>query len=147
MRAIPVALLLLSALSGCALSHEIGVDAAIDAPASSRVLMPCAGPGMSGTSRDCGWTSGGPVACRPGATISVGCAANCMIGSCTGDSMLRICDSAPCTATQALAANDDACGSVCSLVEGVTCPRSGQIFVLTAPFSAGSPYTCNFVVR
>ena len=135
-------------LAGCALVHEIPRDSAVDAPPVTRVLLPCASSGMSGPGRDCGWTSGGGVACRPGATIRIGCAAGCGLGSCSGDSIMRVCDTAPCLASQALAFDDDSsCGGLCPFIDGVTCPGSGELFVLTGPFSAGAPYTCAFVVR
>ena len=138
-------------LSGCALSHEIGHDAAIDVgPIPSGLLAPCAGV-MAGLSRDCGWSSSGPVACSPGRTIRVGCSAGCGLGSCTGDSMIRVCDGGPCTFDRALASSDDGgCGSgggVCSFIDGVTCPASGQLFVLTASYGSGNAYSCNVATR
>ena len=143
--------LLLCVLPGCALAHEVSVDANRDTGGSAAVLAPCSGGGSAGTSRDCGWFVSGAVPCRPGATMAIGCNAACGLGSCTGDSMIRVCDSAPCTSAQALAFVDDggcaAGGGVCSFIPAVNCPPSGQLFVLTAPFSSGQSYTCNISVR
>ncbi len=146
-RAIAAALL----LSGCALTHEIGHDAAIDVgPIPSGLLAPCSSQ-MFGTSRDCGWSSSGAVSCSPGTRVRVGCSAECGLGSCTNDSMIRVCDGGPCTADRALASNDDggcaAGGGVCSFIDGVTCPASGQLFVLTAPYVSGNAYSCNVATR
>lgn len=140
--------LLMFLLSGCALAHEVPRDGGpFDASPSSRVLVSCGGVGSAGPSRDCGWFAGGGSACVPGSTVRVGCNTSCGLGSCTSDSMIRVCDTGPCTNAQALGSNDDSCGSLCSQVDGVTCPASGQIFVLTGPFGPGTPYTCSFVVR
>lgn len=143
-----LAIALACALSACALSHEVPHDSHIDAPGADRVLSPCAGGGSAGTGRDCGWQAGGAFACRPGATIQVGCADGCGLGSCTGDAMLRVCDTSPCLAVSALAFDDDSgCGGLCSFIDGMRCPDSGEIFVLTAPFSEGTPYHCAVVFR
>ncbi len=131
---------------GCALSHEISVDANVDAGDAARVLAPCRA-GEAGTGRDCGWDDRGTVPCRPGAVVSIGCGAECGLGACSGDAVLRVCDGVPCTAARALAADDDSCGSLCSLVRAVSCPASGQLRVLTGSFSAGNGYTCSFVAR
>jgi hypothetical protein len=135
------------AVAGCGIAH----DRMADAGGESRVLMPCGPEGGAGTGRDCGWSIGGPISCRAGQLVQVGCNAACGLGTCTGDSMIRVCDGAPCTAARALAQNDDAScsggGGVCSFIDGVICPPSGQLYVLTAPFGVGSPYTCSFVAR
>jgi hypothetical protein len=136
-------------LSACALSHEVPRDVGdLDARGGARVLTPCPGIGEAGTGRDCGWQIGGSFACRPGSTIRVGCAEGCGLGSCSGDTMLRVCDTAPCSASFALAFDDDSgCGGLCSFIDGMRCPDSGEVFVLTAPFSDGAPYRCVPVVR
>jgi hypothetical protein len=144
--ALSLSLSLSLSVSACALTHEIGVDANVDAGGSREVLAPCHS-GEAGTSRECGWIDGGTVTCRPGTTVSVGCGTGCGLGTCSGDSMIRVCDSVPCTSSAALAADDDSCGSLCSLATGVRCPASGMLRVLTGPFSSGNAYTCSFVVR
>ena len=107
---------------------------------------------MSGPGRDCGWFVSGLITCAPSATVRIGCSADCGLGTCSGDSMIRVCDAAPCTFDHALAYDDDrSCGgggsSVCSFIDGVTCPPSGELFVLTAPYTAGASYTCGVVSR
>ena len=140
--------MLVLVLSGCALSHEVPRDGGpFDASPSSAVLTTCSGSASAGPTRDCGWFAGGSAACVPGTIMRVGCNSMCGVGSCTGDSMIRVCDTGPCTNVQALGSNDDSCGTTCSMVDGFTCPASGQIFVLTGPFGPGSPYTCSFAVR
>ena len=59
--------------------------------------------------------------------------------------MLRICDGTgtACTNTEAVAQNDNACGSSCPYLTFL-CPASGQISVLTAPHTDGSPYLCTW---
>jgi hypothetical protein len=137
---------LLALVPGCALAHEVTVDANVDAGGAAEVLRPCTGGGSAGPSRDCGWTVGGTLSCRPGAAVRVGCGADCGLGSCSGDAVIRVCDSVSCTSARSLGENDDACGSLCP-VTNVVCPPSGRLFVLTGPFSAGNAYTCSFVSR
>jgi hypothetical protein len=138
--------------SGCALAHEVSVDANRDTGGVTSVTLPCVGMGTSGTRRDCGWQASGAMACAPGSTLRVGCSRSCGVGSCTGDSMIRVCDTAPCIADRAIAQNDDeSCGGgedfVCSFIGDVICPASGRIYVLTAPFTDGTPYTCDVEIR
>lgn len=138
-------------LSACALSHERATDGGPPVDAGPSPLVACpAGTFMAGTMRDCGWQSAGTFPCTPGRSVAVGCAAGCGgLGSCTSDSMIRVCQGdRPCLFAAELASNDDSgCDGVCSLVPSVVCPASGQLFVLTAPFSDGQPYTCNVAVR
>jgi hypothetical protein len=115
---------------------------------------------MMGTGRDCGWSRAGAVrTCTPGLAVEVGCAARCTLGSCTGDSMLRICDGdVACTSRDAIAANDDFCSgampaactcgtdTLCSYTT-FTCPASGRYSVLTGSYASGSAYTCTLAVR
>jgi hypothetical protein len=135
------------ATSGCALSHERGRDGAVDVgrPATG-VLMRCASD-MAGVGRDCGWDRGASFSCTPGAMIDVGCSAECGLGSCSGDAMLRLCNGeTECTAASALAQSDDACGSLCPRAE-IRCPSGGRFTVLTAPFGSERGYSCSVVVR
>lgn len=98
--------------------------------------------------RECEWQSEGSFACEPGALTSAGCSANCGMGSCTGDPMLRVCDALTenCTAGIALAANNDRCGSDCPSANDFLCPGSGQVEVFSASFRQGQPYSCDLVV-
>lgn len=95
----------------------------------------------------------GTIRCVPGATVEVGCAAGCGIGSCEGDPTLRLCDgmlstgaceSATDTTTFAQV-DDTSCGGLCPFAR-VTCPASGAITVV--PGSAGSSRaTCNWAAN
>lgn len=102
--------------------------------------------GVEGVGRNCGWTVGGVETCSPGAPVTIAChgVGNCNLGSCAGDPMLRICPGAgvPCTNTQAVAQNDNACGTDCPYVTFL-CPPDGAVTVLHAPHTYGSAYTCN----
>ncbi|RMH41357.1 MAG: hypothetical protein D6689_11350 [Deltaproteobacteria bacterium] len=99
-----------------------------------------------GAHRECGWDALGTWECEPGRRLRIGCAAACGLGACTGDPMLRVCDPADpwgnCSATRALGANDDACGSACPRVRDVVCPASGQLAVYAAARELGAAYTC-----
>jgi len=101
---------------------------------------PCTG-SVTGPSRECGWSSGGTFACTAGQSVRVGC--GCGLGSCTGDTMIRICSGTGlCTALDALGQNDDCGGgSTCSLAS-FTCPASGQYTVLYGPYTTGDSATC-----
>jgi hypothetical protein len=99
----------------------------------------------TGLGRDCDWDDGGAWLCEPGTQVRLGCAAAgaCALGSCTGDSMLRLCDGHdnPCTGDRSLQQNDDACSTYCSLIDFV-CPDSGVLTALTAPYTSGNEYGC-----
>ena len=99
--------------------------------------------------------SPGMESCIPGTMLIVACADACGVGSCTGDSVIRVCDgtssvSACEEGVGRLAENDDV-GSLCSgggLCSGVqvTCPPSGAITVTHRPFG-GRSYTCSWDVQ
>lgn len=125
------------------------------------VNAPCA-PGVAqGPSRDCGWRMGVRFACLPNRATMVGCSGEAGVGSlcqpsygaCTGDPVIRVCPgNAPCTLATALPARsgsfDDQCGTCPSAY--VTCPPSGEIFVLTSDFDSTNPAqlgTCTAAVR
>jgi hypothetical protein len=60
---------------------------------------------------------------------------------------VRVCEGErPCSDAAALASNDDSCPgdaarNPCARV-AFTCPSSGMVRVLTAPYRAGTAYTC-----
>lgn len=138
-RSIVLALSLLAA--GCYESRTRLTDAG--PLTTSAVTRPCTG-GSGGTTRDCGWRLEEVRACEPGTTVRVGCGVGCGLGTCSGDAMLRICSgSRDCRAVESIGLDDDGCGSLCP-VTTFSCPASGTYTVLTAPFSVGGAYTCNF---
>lgn len=109
--------------------------------------------------RDCGLTREGTHSCTAGEMIQVGCSDTCGVGSCTGDSILRVCDlehDPACLSRFALAANDDSgCGTArCGMAGGdccsmttMTCPDSGEIAVFYGAYNPGDTATCNVVVQ
>lgn len=125
-------------------------------PPDNDVTMACAMP-TSGPDRDCGLTRSsdpGVGTCTPGASVTVGCSAACGLGSCSGDTVLRVCDTShdpTCTARQALATNDDSgcpttsgrCrrGDCCSQVT-FTCPASGTYAAFWGAYDSGGTATC-----
>ncbi len=123
-------------------------------PEASDVTVPCGG-AARGAGRDCGLTHEGDHTCTAGATVEVGCAAACSLGSCTGDSVIRVCETSVglgCTQRYALGSNDDhdcggpACGggggAGCCSDTSFTCPASGEYSVFHGPYDAGAAYTC-----
>lgn len=115
--------------------------------------LPCPTP-REGANRQCGFARGGSFACTPGVSLRAGCSAACAVGSCTGDTVLRVCDGdAPCGPRAALAINDDsACRSptgredVCSVGRFV-CPPSGRFTVLYGGLASDEAVTCNVAVE
>ena len=114
------------------------------------VLDPCPSTTQQGPNRDCGWRAGVTLMCSPGRATMVGCSGTAGVGSlcqpdygvCTGDPVMRVCPTTtPCTAAAALRPSagsvDDQCGACPSAY--VTCPASGQIFVLTGDFDSNQP--------
>ncbi len=115
------------------------------------VTLPCTA-GERGPDRSCGWTREGVHTCTAGAMVQVGCDAACGVGSCTGDTVLRICEGdRNCGGRFVLAGNDDAsCGApACGRAGGdccsnvtFTCPTSGQYTVLTGAYMPGTAAMC-----
>ena len=106
----------------------------------------------AGLHRECGWTLTDTFDCTPGAIVGVGCSSQCGLGSCTGDTMMRICDAARadgnCSYPAALdpsGSTDDFGGGSCPCDLSVDCPPSGQIAVYTAPRRVGEPFSCDLV--
>jgi len=111
--------------------------------------------GTEGVDRNCGWTRSYDGTCEPGAMVSVGCSALCGHGSCTGDTVMRVCETAlgvNCGNGLEFAQNDDSgCGTgdcgmggdCCSRAQ-FTCPGTGTYTVWTGGFqAAATDATCN----
>jgi hypothetical protein len=111
---------------------------------------------LTGTGRDCGWTIEGTHTCTAGAMVTAGCSAACGVGSCTGDTLMRVCEgSSPCDGhgMGLLGTNDDSgcmgrtCGgggaSECCSQVMFSCPPSGQYTVLWAPYDSTAAAVCN----
>ncbi len=116
----------------------------ITIPASNLTdpTTPCVGI-IEGTNRECGWTNGGMRTCVPGTTVNVGCGSRCGYGTCSGDTMMRVCDGATPCLSPGLGANDDCNGATnCSAVR-FTCPASGTYTTLWSPFVSNATVTCN----
>lgn len=123
------ALALATALAGCAKSHTRGDEGGVP-------------------------RGGGPATCTPGAAVSIGCAAGCGIGSCTGDPVLAVCEGSVPLAScldgpSSIAQVDDtSCGGLCPEVS-IRCPSSGRIVVAHRAYMgrSGRPYTCDWQAR
>lgn len=139
-------------------NNELLVSVTIpDPPPDTDVTTACART-TTGTTRDCGWTRStapGLGTCTPGASVTVGCSAGCGLGTCTGDTVMRVCDGShdpTCTSRWTIASNDDSgcpgsgrcsgAGDCCSQVT-FTCPISGTYAAFWAPFSSTGTATCN----
>jgi hypothetical protein len=90
------------------------------------------------------------VTCAPGTAVDVGCG-GLMLGSCTGDPILTVCDGAMVPAatcgdpgTAVLAMNDDDTG-LCPGVN-VMCPASGMISVRPTAYMMRA-FTCDWRTR
>jgi hypothetical protein len=127
-------------------NNEIRVPVTIPPPAAVDVTAACGARTRSAT-RDCGWRLEGRHTCTAGARVRVGCSAACTLGSCTGDSILRVCDVSvgnDCTAGVELASNDDsgcAMGDLCSQLS-FTCPAGGAYNVFRGSYDTGAASTC-----
>lgn len=137
-------------------NNEIVVPVSItDDPGvvSTDITAPCAPRAPMGLGRSCGFTRAYDGACTAGSMVSVGCSAACGLGSCTGDSIMRVCETAlgvNCDVSNELTSNDDSgCGGACDAAGGdccsraqFTCPGTGRYTVWTAPYQDGDPLTC-----
>ncbi|MBL8605537.1 MAG: hypothetical protein JNK72_26635 [Myxococcales bacterium] len=124
-------------------------------------MTACGSTVTQGPNRNCGWTFGMTFTCLPNRATMVGCSGSAGVGSlcqpsygvCTGDPVMRVCPgTAPCSAASALAVlsgnADDQCGTCPSAY--VTCPSSGQIYVMTGDYDSNQPSqrgTCTPAVR
>ena len=127
-------------------------------PTPTDLTMPC-GRGVVGVDRACGFTHGYDGSCTPGASVTVGCSAACGYGSCTGDTVLRICDTAVgvnCDGAVELINNDDSgCGAgACGMGGGdccssatFTCPSGGAYTVWTGGYDPAAASSCTVAVR
>lgn len=127
-------------------SADVLVTIPEDLPVDVTQACPSA---RTGDSRDCGWTAGSTYTCTPGAEIDLGCSAACDRGSCSGDTVLRVCDPSAlrmahdCAGMAVLASNDDSgcSGSdYCSNTHFV-CPASGSYVAYWAPYDSGDTTT------
>ncbi len=106
--------------------------------------------------RSCGWTRDNSYTCTPGSMVSAGCSAACSLGTCSGDTIMRVYDgnrptSQPWDLRSVIVLNDDSgcgngrCGSggdCCSRAQFV-CPLSGHYTVLWAPYrTTDTAVTC-----
>lgn len=88
------------------------------------------------------------MACTPGETVRVACAASEGLGECSGDPVLELCDGddATCATSRAIAQNDDASPETrCPAVE-VECPSSGSVLVTSRAFADGAGFACDWAV-
>ena len=138
-------------------NNEITVPITISAPPpDTDVTAPCTA-GEEGIERNCGWTRVGTYTCDPGAAVpyvAVGCSELADLGSCTGDTVMRVCEGAhdpTCTTRWVIAQNDDSgvgregCGrggDCCSFIN-MRCPASGSYSVFAAPFRSADAAMCN----
>ncbi len=139
---------------------DVEIPAASENPPPATPLDAC-NASMTGLNRECGFTTEpDPRPCTAGQMVTVGCNTSAMCqgdaARCDGNPILRVCASARpcpagsagctpvlpyCSAREALASNDDACGSQCPSVT-FRCPPSGFYRVLTASNRSGEAYTC-----
>ncbi len=104
---------------------------------------------VEGANRQCGLTNAGAFSCAPGEQVRVGCSNACRLGSCSGDTVLRVCPgNTPCGPMTALVINDD---SGCTLMNGeadncsqgrFVCPAGGRYTVLWGALNSGDTATC-----
>lgn len=98
-----------------------------------------------GVDRNCGWQDVGSFVCEAGEPVALGCSAGdgCELGSCEGDTVLRVCDGHGnhCLSSERAATNDDSCNSLCSYIR-LQCPDSGVFTVLDGAYRSENEYTC-----
>lgn len=135
-------------------SNNVAVSAVTIPPPAGDVDVTEACPnGTRGLDRNCGWTRAGSSTCAPGQTVTVACSAACGAGSCTGDTIMRICGAGhdpTCTTRWLLAQNDDsACGNGscaqggdCCSRTAFTCPDDGQYVTFVGAYRADNAATC-----
>jgi hypothetical protein len=124
-------------------------------PPALDISSACA-PAQRGVDRTCGFTRGLDGTCTPGETITLGCSAECGYGSCTGDTVMLVCETAVgvnCTSAIAIAENDDSgCGTGscsggdCCSAASFVCPTTGTYTVWTGPYDTADTATCTVAV-
>lgn len=94
-----------------------------------------------GLRRECGWAFGGVFSCTEGTMVTLGCDPYCApaLGSCDGDTVLRVCSGvAFCAHAEAVATGDDSCvvGTKRSFCARATfaCPTGGVFTALVGSF-------------
>lgn len=107
----------------------------------------CTGDTPRGLGRLCGWAPRSEqYDCLPGRMYRVGCddvGFDCeKPPRCDGDPMLRVCNAlGSCTANEALAQDDDACGTRCPM-DSFQCPVSGAVQVWKGAYDANETFSC-----
>lgn len=126
------------------------VEAPVDIPLVGP-LAPCL-LRMEGVGRECGWSVGRVYACAPGSVLTVGCDQYCTppVGSCLGDTAIRVCGGVgACSAAEALASGDDnGCLLPPKTIDPcaratLSCPSSGRVTVLVGSSATDTVSTCN----
>ncbi len=106
---------------------------------------------VESANRECGWQLLGTFDCTPGEGFRAGCASQCGVGSCTGDAMLRVCDSElpndRCAFADALGWGDNDCASFCPVSDPFKCPASGKLDIYGAASEPGGAFTCSVEIK
>jgi hypothetical protein len=133
-------------------SNNVGIVPVTIPPdeTSQDPTQPCAaGAASTGLDRACGFHLAGPFTCTPGTAVRAGCSAACGTGSCTGDTVLRVCaGDAPCAVQDAIGWNDNSgctSGDRCSRAQ-FNCPASGRYVVLWAAADESNAATTSCTV-
>jgi hypothetical protein len=110
--------------------------------------VPCPTP-REGVNRQCGLRVSGSFDCTPGENVRAGCSSTCRLGSCSGDTVLRICPGdRPCGPRAALAGNDDSgCGGDTCSASRFVCPPSGRYTVLYGGLASNDSVTCTVAAQ
>jgi hypothetical protein len=109
-------------------------------------FVPCS---VSGAARNCGYVANQVGTCNPGSTVNVGagapapgsCVAGPVLGSSSGNTVLRVCDGiAGCDhgAPEVLGESGGSCGTIFPSVTFV-CPMSGNFAVMSGPQMGSGP--------
>jgi hypothetical protein len=107
-------------------------------------FLPCS---VSGAARNCGYVANQVGTCVPGTPVSVGagaaapgsCAAGPVLGSSSGNTVLRVCNGiAGCDhgAPEVLGESGGSCGTIFPSVS-FTCPSTGNFAVMSGPQTGG----------
>lgn len=111
-------------------------------------LNDCAAP-TSGLGRNCGWAVNHVGYCAPGTTVTVGAGAGVsgacgtVVGSGSGDMMMRVCEGIRAcdgSSPSVIAKSDNSCGTLLPATT-FTCPTAGYFTVMTAPYTSGGGVT------
>ncbi len=134
-------------------NNDSYVQVTVPEPAlDTDVTAPCTN-GEEGPYRNCGWRRDDIHLCTPGTEVTVGCSASCGYGSCTGDTVLRVCEAdhdPSCTTRWIIGLNDDSdCGNGlctggrdCCSSATFNCPASGQYVVYESSYDPSRTSTC-----